>query len=100
MFGYTAAEAVGKSIRMIIPAELQDEENTVLAKIKAGEIVDHYETRRRRKDGRELLISLTVSPLVDDRGVVIGASKTARDVTERSLLLAAAREQATDHRRN
>ena len=94
MFGYTAAEAIGKSIRMIIPPELQDEEDKVVAQIKAGGMVDHYETRRRRKDGTEVLISLTVSPIIDDSGVIVGASKIARDVTERAQLLAAAREQA------
>ena len=70
LFGYTAAEAIGQSIRMIIPADLQGEEDEVLSRIRAGEIVDHYETRRLRKDGSEILISLTVSPLVDDTGVV------------------------------
>jgi PAS domain S-box-containing protein len=94
MFGYTAAEAIGRSIRMIIPADLQDEEAAVLARIRAQETVDHFETRRQRKDGSELAISLTVSPIIDATGVVIGASKIARDISERSRLLAAAREQA------
>jgi PAS domain S-box-containing protein len=94
MFGYTADEAVGQSIRMIIPPELQSEEDTVLERIRAGVAIDHFETRRRRKDGTELLISLTVSPIVDDGGTVIGASKIARDITERTRLLAAAQEQA------
>jgi PAS domain S-box-containing protein len=86
IFGYTAAEAIGKSIRMIIPAELQSEEDIVLAKIRAGERVDHYETIRQRKDGDKLAISLTVSPILDDTGRVVGASKIARDVTERQRL--------------
>ena len=94
MFGYTTAEAVGQSIRMLIPAELQDEENLVLAKIRAGEKIDHYETIRQAKDGRRLNISLTVSPIRDEHGTVVGASKIARDVTERVSLLAAAREHA------
>jgi PAS domain S-box-containing protein len=94
MFGYTEAEALGKSIRMLIPQELQDEEDTVLAKIRAGEMVDHYETTRRRKDGTQVSISLTVSPIRNDAGQVVGASKIARDVTERLRLLALAREQA------
>jgi PAS domain S-box-containing protein len=94
MFGYTAAEAEGRSIRMIIPADLQAEEDMVLARIRSGKSVDHYETRRRRKDGSEFLVSLTVSPLVDDTGVVIGASKIARDVTERARLQAVAAEQS------
>jgi PAS domain S-box-containing protein len=83
MFGYTEAEAIGKSIRMLIPAHLQSEEDVVLAKIRAGEKVDHYETIRQRKDGTRLHVSLTVSPIRDQAGTVIGASKIARDVTDR-----------------
>jgi PAS domain S-box-containing protein len=94
MFGYTQAEALGRSIRMLIPDELQNEEDTVLDKIRAGEIVDHYETIRRRKDGTTVSISLTVSPIRNNEGEVVGASKIARDITERSHLLAAAQEQA------
>jgi PAS domain S-box-containing protein len=94
MFGYTSAEAVGRSIRMIIPADRQHEEDFVLGRIRAGEMVDHYETKRIRKDGTELDISLTISPILDDRGEVIGASKIARDITERTRLRAAARQQA------
>jgi PAS domain S-box-containing protein len=94
MFGYTEAEALGRSIRMLIPPDLQSEEDTVLAKIKAGETVDHYETVRRRKDGTLLSISLTVSPLRDDAGTIVGASKIARDITEQSRLRALAHEQA------
>ena len=94
MFGYTEAEAIGRSIRMLIPPELQSEEDTVLARIRAGDIVDHYETVRRRKDGTDLSISLTVSPIRNDTGEVVGASKIARDITERTRLLAAAHEHA------
>ncbi|HEX5215528.1 MAG TPA: PAS domain S-box protein [Vicinamibacterales bacterium] len=94
MFGYTADEAVGRSVRMLIPAELQDEEDLVLAKIRAGEKIDHYETIRQAKDGTRLSISLTVSPIRDEFGTIIGASKIARDVTERVRLLASAREHA------
>src|SRR5215210_8373573 len=72
MFGYTAEEAVGRSIRMLIPDELQGEEDEVLAKIRAGETVDHYETVRMRKDGALLSISLTVSPIRGESGEVIG----------------------------
>jgi len=96
MFGYTADEAIGRSIRMLIPDELRDEEDVVLAKVRAGETIDHYETVRQRKDGTLLSISLTVSPIRTDRGEVIGASKIARDITERSRLLAAAGEQAAN----
>ena len=86
MFGYTEEEAIGRSIRMIIPDELQSEEDVVLAKIRAGEKVDHYETTRQRKDGTRLNISLTVSPIHDETGVIVGASKIARDITERVRL--------------
>ena len=94
MFGYTEAEAIGRSIRILIPENLQSEEDMVLAKIRAGEAVEHYETTRQRKDGSLLSISLTVSPIRDDEGVVVGASKIARDITERARLQAAASEQA------
>jgi PAS domain S-box-containing protein len=96
MFGYTAVEAIGQSVRMLIPDELQDEEDMVLAKIRAGEKIDHYETVRQRKDGTRLSISLTVSPLRDERGAIVGASKIARDVTERTRLLEAVREHAAN----
>jgi PAS domain S-box-containing protein len=87
MFGYTSQEAIGKSIRMIIPADRQSEEDTVLATIRAGEKVDHYETVRQRKDGKAPLnVSLTVSPIRDEHGTIVGASKIARDITERTRL--------------
>jgi PAS domain S-box-containing protein len=83
MFGWTADEAVGRHITLIIPADRRAEEDDVLARIRRAEIVDHYETIRVTKDGRLLNISLTVSPLKDAAGRVVGASKIARDVTER-----------------
>ncbi|HET7697047.1 MAG TPA: PAS domain S-box protein [Vicinamibacterales bacterium] len=86
MFGYTAEEAIGQSVRMLVPAELQTEEDEVLARIRLGGSVDHYETVRQRKDGSRLTISLSVSPLRDEHGRVFGASKIARDVTERARL--------------
>jgi PAS domain S-box-containing protein len=92
MFGYPAEEAIGRSIRMIIPADRQAEEDAVLATIRAGRSVSHYETVRQRKDGSQITISLTVSPIYDDAGVVIGASKIARDVTESVRLREIARE--------
>ena len=94
IFGYTADEAIGRSIRILIPEELQDEEDMVLAKIRAGDRIQHYETVRQRKDGERLSISLTVSPIRNERGEIVGASKVARDITERTQLLLAAREQA------
>ncbi len=82
MFGFTAAEAIGQHVTLIIPPELVDEEYAILGKVKSGRRVDHFETLRRRKDGSPISISLTVSPIFDMRGTIIGASKVARDVTE------------------
>ena len=83
MFGYTAEEAVGRHITLIIPADRHAEETDVLARIRRGEIVDHFETVRQHKHGRLLDISLTVSPIRDANGVIVGASKIARDITDR-----------------
>jgi PAS domain S-box-containing protein len=83
LFGYTAEEAVGQPVTMLIPAERQDEEPGILARIRRGERIHHYETVRRRKDGSLVDISLTVSPVRDDKGRIVGASKIARDITER-----------------
>jgi PAS domain S-box-containing protein len=96
MFGYTAAEAIGQSIRMLIPDELQNEEDVVLAKIRAGEKIDHFETIRQRKNGSRLNVSITVSPIRNERGEIVGASKVARDVTERARLMALAQEHAAN----
>jgi PAS domain S-box-containing protein len=83
LFGYTAEEAIGKPITLIIPADRLDEEPAILARLRKGERVDHFETLRKRKDGTLVNISLTISPVKDDLGRVIGASKVARDITER-----------------
>jgi PAS domain S-box-containing protein len=83
IFGYTAAEAVGKHILLIIPEDRHAEEADVLARLRRGERIDHFETVRRTKDGRLIPISLTVSPVRDARGTIIGASKVARDISER-----------------
>jgi len=83
MFGYTAVEAVGRSITLIVPADRLFEEEHVLREIRAGRAVDHFETMRQRKDGTLLPISLTISPIRDNDGRVVGASKIARDVSER-----------------
>jgi PAS domain S-box-containing protein len=85
LFGYTADEVIGKPIMMLIPVERHDEEPTILARIRRGEHIDHYETIRRRKDGSTVDISLTVSPVKDPEGRIIGASKIARDISERRL---------------
>lgn len=86
IFGYTADEAIGRPITIIIPPDRLDEEPEILRRIRHGERVDHIETVRRRKDGTLLDISLTVSPIVDSRGAIVGASKIARDITERRAL--------------
>ena len=83
MFGFTAAEMIGCSIRRIIPDDRQSEEDAVLESIRAGRRVDHFETVRKRRDGGLIPISLTVSPVLDASGEVIGASKIARDISER-----------------
>jgi PAS domain S-box-containing protein len=83
MFGYTADEAIGQSIRLIIPESHQHEENTILDRIRHGESVQHFETIRCRKDRSSVPISVTVSPIRDKAGTIIGASKIARDITER-----------------
>ncbi|MBW6426079.1 PAS domain S-box protein [Rhizobium sp. XQZ8] len=83
VFGYTAAEAIGRPITMLIPEDRLDEEPAILARIHAGERVDHFETIRRRKDGSLLDISLTISPIRNSHGKIIGASKIARDISER-----------------
>ena len=83
VFGYTAEEAVGKPVTILIPPDRIDEEPGILARIRRGERIDHYETVRRRKDGSLIDISLTVSPIRDGDGRVAGASKIARDITER-----------------
>jgi PAS domain S-box-containing protein len=83
LFGYTAEEVIGKSITILIPPDRENEESYILDRIRRGEVVDHYETVRRHKDGSEIDVSLTVSPVRDKTGKVIGASKISRDISER-----------------
>jgi len=86
MFGYTAEEMIGRSIRTLIPPDRQDEEDRVLARIRAGEAIGHYETVRMRKDGSPVMVSLTVSPIRESTGEIVGASKIVRDIgRQRSL---------------
>jgi two-component system CheB/CheR fusion protein len=82
IFGFTAAEAIGRPITILIPADRQNEETEILGRIKRGERIDHFETVRRRKDGNLIHVSITVSPIKNDQGEIIGASKIARDITE------------------
>lgn len=83
MFGYSESEAIGKHISLIIPPSRLNEEDFIISQVKAGKRVDHFETVRVAKDGHEVPISLTVSPIYDDQGKVTGASKIARDISER-----------------
>src|ERR1039457_507926 len=83
IFGYTAAEMVGTSIMRLIPADRQNEEKQILEQIKLGRRVAHFETLRQTKDGRQINVSITVSPIKDAGGKIIGASKIIRDITER-----------------
>ncbi len=99
LFGYTASEVIGQSVTILIPPERLDEEPSILARVRRGERVEPYETIRRRKDGTLLDVSLTVSPVIDDWGRVVGASKIARDITERKRAAAlAALDQAATAR--
>jgi PAS domain S-box-containing protein len=105
LFGYTAEQAIGRHISLIIPPERIAEEDHIVSQLKAGKRIDHFETERRRSDGGHILVSLTISPIKDDAGTVIGASKIVRDVTlqrqaehrERQLLAEAAAANAKFH---
>lgn len=83
LFGYTSAEAVGRSITLIIPPDLYHEEVTILQKLRRGERIDHYETVRLRKDGTKVNVSLSISPVRDQQGKIFRAAKIARNITER-----------------
>jgi PAS domain S-box-containing protein len=82
IFGYSAPEAIGQPITLVIPKERQSEEIEILTRIRRGERIDHFETVRQRKDGSSIMVSLTVSPIKDAHGNIVGASKVARDITE------------------
>jgi PAS domain S-box-containing protein len=100
LFGYTAEEMIGRSITVLIPADLHGEEHEILARLARGERIDHYETVRQRKDGSMIPVSISVAPVRDFEGRVVGASKIARDITE-SKRVAAQRDlllREMDHR--
>src|SRR6185295_15207557 len=86
LFGYTADEAVGRSITMVIPPDRLHEEDLVLGKIRQGEHVEHFDTVRWRKDGTLVDVSLTVSPIRDPDGTIVGASKIARNISDRKRI--------------
>jgi PAS domain S-box-containing protein len=92
LFGYTAEEAIGRSILMIIPPERQNEEHEIVERLVRGERVEHFETVRMCKDGRRVDLSLTISPIRNAAGRVVGASKVARDITERKRVEESLRE--------
>jgi PAS domain S-box-containing protein len=105
LFGYTAEEAVGRHISLVIPPERLAEEEQIIASLRAGKRIEHYETERVPKNGERITVSLTISPIKDDSGNVIGASKIARDVTKQKRLEVdlrrlAADLSATDRRKN
>ncbi len=94
LFGYSEREAVGRHIKLIIPEDRYDEENEIIARIGAGDRVEHFETIRIAKDGRRFELSITVSPIRDGNGRVVGASKVARDISERKRTEMALRDAA------
>jgi PAS domain S-box-containing protein len=100
IFGYTAEEAIGQPITIAIPHDRQDEERTILTRIRRGERIDHFETVRQRQNGSLINVSLTVSPVKNAAGVIVGASKIARDVTgqKRSQELIATLAREAEHR--
>ncbi len=95
IFGHSAEEAIGRSITIIVPPDFREEETQIIARLRKGERIEHYETVRVNKSGGRLNVSLTISPLRDSKGRVIGASKIARDITERKAVEAALRESQT-----
>src|SRR5215469_16803581 len=82
-YGYPAEEALGRHMSFLLPPDRPDEESEILEKIRRGERVEHFETTRRRKDGALIDVSITISPIRNNQGAIIGASHIARDITER-----------------
>jgi PAS domain S-box-containing protein len=99
MFGYQAEEMIGQPILRLLPEERHDEEAMILTRLRRGERIDHFETVRRTKAGRLLDVSVTISPLRDERGRIIGASKIARDITGRKQTEAEQEQLVTELQR-
>src|SRR5690349_17141507 len=99
IYGYSAEEMIGQSMMRIVPPDLRDEESHILETIRRGGRVQHFETRRIRKDGTTVHLSLTISPITGLDGKVVGASKIARDITEKKALEEREREALEDSRR-
>jgi PAS domain S-box-containing protein len=93
LFGYTADEAIGQSVMMLIPEERAEEEPEIVDRLRRGERIDHFESVRIAKDGRRIHVSLTISPVRDAAGRIVGASKVARDISDRILAAEALREK-------
>ncbi|MEW6385965.1 MAG: PAS domain S-box protein [Thermodesulfobacteriota bacterium] len=98
LYGYTAAEALGQPVSILVPADRPDEAPLILGKIMAGERLEHFETVRVKKNGEHIFVSLTVSPIIDDTGVITGASMIARDITSRKLWEQALQESEEKYR--
>jgi PAS domain S-box-containing protein len=98
IFGHTSSEAIGRSIELLIPPELREEERLILTRLRRGEHVEHFETVRLRRDGARIDVGLTISPIRDDSGQVVGASKTAHDITEQKRAFVALTESEARYR--
>ena len=93
LYGYAASEIIGRSIMTIVPSELKAEEQDILARLRRGERVEHFDTVRLGKDGQRINVSLTISPIKNEEGEVVGASKIARDIRRRKELEARIRDE-------
>ena len=93
IFGYSAGEMVGQSIAALLPPGREREEDEILTRLRRCERIDHFETQRRRKDGEIIDVSVTISPLHDESGALVGASKVARDITPNRLALSQLKER-------